>query len=147
MKLVRFSKLFDLRLIVCSLACLAGSFANAQISQGTFNLPRQTNWGGAVLAPGAYSYSLNHAGPGGIILVRAPRGAAKMAMAGEIRQSKQSARSHLLLVTQGGQTSIRELYLGDLAVTLLFGPAKVKYSVLAQTPVVKQYVLVADGRR
>ena len=70
-----------------------------------------------------------------------------MAMAGEIRQSKQSARSHLLLVTQGGQTSIRELYLGDLAVTLLFGPAKVKYSVLAQTPVVKQYVLVADGRR
>ena len=147
MKLVRFSKLFDLRLIVCSLACLAGSFASAQVSQGTFTLPRQTHWGGAVLAPGAYSYTLNHASPGGIILIRAPRGAAKMAMTGQTRQSKESARSHLLLVTQGGQTSIRELYVGDLAVTLLFGPPKVKYSVLAQTPIVKQYVLVADARR
>jgi hypothetical protein len=147
MKLVRFSKLFDLRLIVCSLACLAGSFANAQVSQGNFTLPMQTNWEGAVLTPGAYSYTLNHASPGGIILVRAPGGAATMAMTGKIRQSKPSARSHLLLVTQDGQTSIRELYLGDLAVTLLFGPAKVKHSVLAQTPVVKQYVLVADARR
>jgi hypothetical protein len=70
-----------------------------------------------------------------------------MAKTGEIRQSKKSARSHLLLVTEGGQTSIRELYLGNLAVTLLFGPPKAKYPVLAQTPDVTQRVLVADARR
>ena len=147
MKLVRFSKLFDLRLIVCSLACLAGSFANAQVSQGHFNLPRATRWGNAVLAPGPYSYTLDRATPGGMILVRAPGSAAMIPVTGEVRTSRESAASHLLLVTQGGQTSIRELYIGDLAVTLLFGPPKVKYSVVAQTPVVKQYVLVADARR
>lgn len=147
MKLIQFSKLFDLRVIVCSLACLAGSFANAQISHGTFNLPRETRWGLAVLPPGTYSYTLNNASPQGIITVRAPGSTALINVSAGTEQSPESAASHLLLVTEGGQTSIREFYLGDLGMTLRFQRPKAKYAILAQTPPQKQRVLVAEVRK
>jgi len=147
MKLVRFSKLFDLRLIVCSIACLAGTFANAQISQGSFNLPREARWGIAVLPPGPYSFTLDHAVPGGIVLVRARGSAVMVPVTGQVRPSKESADSHLLVVTEGGQTNIRELYLGGLGVTLGFHAPKPKYPIVAHTPTLKQTVLVAEARK
>jgi hypothetical protein len=147
MKLVRFSKLFDLRVIVCSLACLAGSFANAQVSHGTFTLPKETRWGMAVLAPGAYSYTLDHTSLGGMILIRTPGSTAMIPVTAAVHQSPESAASNLLLVTEGGQTSVREFYLGGLGLTFRFHSPKVKYSVVAQTPKLEQRVLVADVRR
>jgi hypothetical protein len=147
MKLIRFSKLFDLRVIVCSLACLAGSFANAQVSHGTFNLPRETRWGTAVFAPGAYSYTLNSASVQGIITVRAPGSTAMITVSAGLHQSPESAASHLLLVTEGGQTSVRELYLGGLGMTLRFQRPKAKYAILAQAPPLKQSVLIAEARK
>lgn len=146
MKLIRFSKLFDLRVIVCSLACLAGSFANAQVvSHGTFTLPRETRWGTAVFAPGTYSYSLNSPSPQQIITVRTSGSTAMILVTAGREESPQSAESHLLLVTEGGQTSIREFYLGGLGLTLHFPRPKAKYAILAQRPPLKQTVLVAEA--
>jgi hypothetical protein len=53
----------------------------------------------------------------------------------------------LLLVTEGGQTSIREFYLGDLGMTLRFQRPKAKYAILAQAPPRKEKVLVAEVRK
>lgn len=147
MKLIQFSKLFNLPVIVCSLGCLAGSFANAQVSHGTFNLPRETRWGTAVFAPGAYSYSLNSASPQGIITVRAPGSTALVSVSAGMQQVPESAKSHLLLVTQGGQTSVRELYIGSLGMTLRFQRPQAKYAILAQAPPLKETVLVAETRK
>ena len=145
MKLIQFSKLFDLRVIVCSLGCLAGSFANAQVSHGTFNLPRETRWGIAVFAPGAYSYTLNNASPNWIIKIHAPGSTAMIPVAAGIERTNESAASHLLLVTEGGQTSVREFFLGDLGMTLHFPGPRAKYAILAQAPPLKQTVLVAEA--
>ena len=148
MKLIQFSKLFDLRVIVCSLGCLAGSFASAQVSHGTFTLPRETRWGGAVLAPGAYSYTLDRASMPGTVKVRAPGSTAMILVNAGIVQSPESAASHLLLVTEGRQTSIREFYLSDLGLTLRFRAPKAKYAILAQgPPPLKEKVLVAEVRK
>ncbi len=62
-------------------------------------------------------------------------------------QSPTSAASHLLLMTEGGQTSVREFYLGDLGVTLRFHRPKAKYAILAQAPPLKETVLVAEARK
>ena len=146
MKLVRFSKLFNLRIIVCSLACLAGTFANAQVSHGTFNLPTETRWGIAVLPPGAYSYTLNSPSIRGIITVRSPGHTALITVTAGMSQCPDSTASYLRLVTQGGQTSIRELSLGGLGLSFGFAAPKVKYAILAQTPSLNQRLLVAEAR-
>jgi hypothetical protein len=145
MNLVRFSRLFDLCLIACSAACLAGNFGNAQVSQGTFNLPTETHWGRAVLAPGPYSFTLNRPSPDGIITVYGHGRSAFIPVSAGISTGGKSEASNLQLVTERGQTSIRSMYLGHLGLTLRYRTLRIKIPVLAQVPNSNQQVLIATA--
>jgi hypothetical protein len=134
-------------LIGCLAAGFAGNFANAQVSQGKFNLPVETHWGNVVLLPGPYSFTLDHASSSSMITVRAHGRAAMIPTTAGISTGKTAIPSNLLLVTREGETRVSGLYLGHLGLTLQYRVAKVKTPVIAQVPEVTQHVLISDAEK
>jgi len=106
-------------------ALLLGTNAfSAQISRGGFTLPFQTQWGGAVMPPGSYSYSLDQASVGLVVFVRGEGMSAQIPASGAVTTGEASKGSTLVLVTEGGMTSVRSMQFGHLGVTLHYKAPK-----------------------
>jgi len=90
------------RLLMIALSTLGftAAFANAQASQGKFKLPVEAHWGLAVLPPGDYTFTLDHATANGMIIVRGQGKAAIIPATAGISLSKITEQSELVLVNK-----------------------------------------------
>ena len=119
------------RLLMIALSTLGftAAFANAQASQGKFKLPVEAHWGLAVLPPGDYTFTLDHATANGMIIVRGQGKAAIIPATAGISLSKITEQSELVLVNRAG----RSMYLGHLGLTLQYRVPKDETRYVSQS--------------
>src|SRR5206468_8833924 len=95
-------KASKLLLAASSALLLSTNAFSAPVSRGEFNLPFQTEWGGALMPPGSYSYSLDQASVGLVLSVHGPRMSILIPASGAVTRGETFKGSSLLLVTEGG---------------------------------------------
>lgn len=123
------------RLLMIALSTLGftAAFANAQASQGKFRLPVEAHWGLAVLPPGDYTFTLDHATANGMIIVRGQGKAAIIPATAGISLSKITEQSELVLVNRAGHSTVRSMYLGHLGLTLQYHVPKDETRYVSQS--------------
>ncbi|HEV2424944.1 MAG TPA: hypothetical protein VGZ29_08965 [Terriglobia bacterium] len=103
-------------------SCLGAGMARAQEMQGKFTLPFDARWGQATLPAGDYSFTVDQS-----------KSAARLVLSGENTRAiiraqgydpKSSDSSSLVLATDRGISTVRELKLADLGVVLYFTPSR-----------------------
>ncbi|MFL6448188.1 MAG: hypothetical protein ACJ746_10940 [Bryobacteraceae bacterium] len=145
MKLVNFSKVSTLLLLACSAVGFGSNVLSAQISRGNFTLPVETHWGSVVMAPGAYSYTLDRASSGFVISVSPEGKLSKITIptTGGVSTAEPSERSTLLLVTKGGETTVRSMHFGHAGVTLHYRSSNASAHLVAKG--LERYVTTSAG--
>ena len=101
-------------IVLAGAALITAPLANANASyRGTFHLPVQTYWGGAVLAPGDYTVSIESAAERSSVLrVEGANGAATI-LTGSVEARDISSSGRLVLANVNGVYAIRELDAGS----------------------------------
>lgn len=106
---------------VCAVLLLSKPGAATTI-RGTFKLPVTARWGGMVLAPGEYVFTLDTESAGHIVTVRAKySGAGGIILSRGLDVVPTRSESSIRLGHSEGITYVRALYLGDLGIALQFG--------------------------
>ena len=115
--------------------CFGASLANAQEVQGKFNLPFETHWGNAVLAPGDYSFRLNFSGgsPDYTVLTREQDQTETIVMA-STRSHRSSGKSGLIVERHGNRGTVRSLCLAEEGLVIHYPAAKAQPQLAAQGP-------------
>ena len=95
-------------------ALVTAPLAKANASyRGTFHLPFETYWGGAVLAPGDYTVSIESAAErSGVLHVEGANGSATI-LTGPVEARDISSKGRLILTNVNGVYAIRELDAGS----------------------------------
>ena len=109
--------------------CLtAGSLGAADLI-GSFTLPSQTYWGSAILPPGSYTFTLGHATPQGLILIRHGTKGVALIMTQSMSSTKLSEASSMQIVG----SRVRSLHLGPIGLTYNYPiPKKQEVEMLAR---------------
>jgi len=84
--------------------------ASAQIAHGSFSLPFEAHWGGAVLPPGRYTLTVNSLGVDAVAYVHGNNQSMALHAWG-FSDFGLSGKSALTLVRRGGSYWVRTLYL------------------------------------
>src|SRR5437588_6552458 len=137
MKLIRSSLLLLLKLLVLAIGVLGLSATNAHAqaaANGTFALTHGTRWGGVLLPPCQYAFSLQSPGlPSQIVLRRAGSSQLAIVMPQTVTSDKLTRNSRLVLHShEGGESFVSALYLGDLGLALYYAPPRMQVAA-AQT--------------
>jgi hypothetical protein len=108
--------------------CMAGTFsamANAETAHGKFKLTTETRWGGLLLLPGEYEFTLNTEPAGSTVTVRSEdSGWSGMVLPEGISDPVSESGSSLQLGESAHGAYVQSLALGDLGLTLKFGAPK-----------------------
>jgi hypothetical protein len=113
------------------LALLAGAltFGASQVKaesyKGTFNLPVETYWGGAVLAPGEYTVVIEQGAATPVIRVREDNRQVASVLAGPFVNEDQSERGRLTLVQINGAYVVKTFDAGLIGKSFTFATPKV----------------------
>jgi ribosomal protein L30/L7E len=129
---LRLVKLLALALLT---ACFGASLANAQAFQGTFHLPFEVRWRGAVLPPGDYSFTLNSGdtSPVNCVLVARKGQPATFIMPLTLDHSS-SGESALIVVGHGERRTVRALRLAQADLVIYYPVSKADRQMVAQVP-------------
>jgi hypothetical protein len=125
MKSIRSFSLF--KVLVLAMAVMGASAipAYAQTATGTFSLAHRVRWGGAVLPPGTYSFSLDSQVAPARITVRQVGGSvAAMLLPQSISDDNSIGTSSLVLHQEGGESVVSMLRLKNIGVALQFASPK-----------------------
>lgn len=113
------------------------SLVQAQNVKGSFNLPMEVHWGRAILAPGAYTFSMSSQSaslPAILQLQREGRFVGNVLTMSQ--DPAKSGESSLLLTQAGGIYAVRELRVGNVGV-FTYAIPKQKIIRVAQDNTVK----------
>jgi hypothetical protein len=92
--------------------CFTANLAKASDAyKGTFTLPFEARWGGLVLPPGDYSFTLSDAMPSRVIAVQRDRQTLGLILVNAITDSAPSGKSELVAVPSGGSYRVSTLRL------------------------------------
>jgi len=116
MKTNRISIVVRLAVMVLLALGLSAGRASAQDVKGTFTLPFEAHWGIATLAPGTYSFTLDNAGAGGMILLRCRRTGVAL-IANQRIEDERSGISRLVVNGNAADRSITELHVPGMVLT------------------------------
>jgi len=141
MKSIRSSMLFKVFMLAIGVMGSSAwvSSAYAQSASGKFTLTHETRWGGVVLPPGDYTFSLQSLSLPAPIMFRKPGSVLPRTVSTE----KLADDSRLVLGhDESGASFVSALNLGDIGVSLHYAPPK------AQMPASKTVKLgpIADSR-
>ena len=125
MNLFRLPRIATLVLTALTALIPGAHLSATQLSRGEFTLPLETHWASAVMAPGSYSYTLDRASSGFVLLIRGQGKLVMIPAVGTISLDAPFKGSTMLLVTEGQQTSVRSMQFGHLGLTLRYGSTKV----------------------
>ncbi|MGH9405358.1 MAG: hypothetical protein ACRD3D_05910 [Terriglobia bacterium] len=131
MKSIRSFTLVRLATLALLAACFNAGLASAQEAMaGTFTLPFEARWGSAILPAGNYSFTLDHAGSGGILQVsRGTKGVALIQS--QSYSTESSGRSELTVVRNSAGTTVRDLSLPAIGEVLHYAPHNPRRSAAA----------------
>jgi hypothetical protein len=127
MKSIRSASLFKVWILLVAGLGVPIGFAHAQaVASGTFTLTRKTHWGGAVLPPGDYAFSLaSPSWPSQLVVRKAAGPHVAILMPRLITQEKVTRTSSLTLQHEAdGEAFVTALYLGDLGLALHYPSPK-----------------------
>jgi hypothetical protein len=127
MKSIRIASLFKVWILLAAgLGVSAGSAQAQAAASGTFTLTRETHWGGAVLPPGDYAFSLASPNwPSQLVVRKASGPHVAIVMPQRITQERVTPASNLTLHReQDGEAFVTTLYLGDLGLALHYPSPK-----------------------
>ena len=115
-------KYFVVRAFVFAL-CAAAMFSavgNAETVSGKFKLARETRWGGIVLAPGEYEFTLDCDASRIVRVHSTDSGWSAMVLATALSDAMAKHGSSLETAQSGGAPYVKTLYMGDLGFALNF---------------------------
>jgi len=121
MKTIRRFTLSSLVLALLA-SCLGAGMARAQEMKGKFTLPFDARWGQATLPAGEYSFTVDQSQASARVVLSGYRTAAIIHAQGYNPKSADS--SALVLVSDRGMNTVRELKLAELGVVLYFTPSR-----------------------
>jgi hypothetical protein len=130
MKSIRNLSLF--KVLVLTLAAMGASAipAHAQSATGKFSLVHKVLWGGAVLPPGDYAFSLNTQDSPARVTVRQADGSAiAMLLPQSISEDNLLGASSLVLHEEGGESVVSTLRLKNIGMALQFASPKLAMPV------------------
>jgi hypothetical protein len=130
MKSIRSLSLF--KVLVLTLAAMGASPipAHAQSAAGTFSLVHKARWGGAVLPPGDYAFSLNTQDSPARVTVRQADGSViAMLLPQSISDDNLVGASSLVLHEEGGESVVSTLRLKNIGMALQFASPKLAMPV------------------
>jgi hypothetical protein len=115
--------------------------------QGSFTLPSDVRWQGAMLPAGDYTFTMQSAGIPAKIIVRGPNHSVAFVLTAATSKRVTGQGSCLLIERRGGSGFVRELYLADSGLHLRYAVPKIPKNEqqLAQGPVTTEQVLVATN--
>jgi hypothetical protein len=123
--LTNFKFVNQIALVALALCFFAGLGKAQNAYQGTFTLPFEAHWGGAVLPAGDYTISMRSATEPYLLFVRGEDKTA-IIMAYGTSTKAVSEGSHLTVVNTGGNQAITELAAGQLGLTFSYATPKMK---------------------
>jgi len=128
--------------------CASAKPVSAQNAwQGSFTLPNEVHWQGAVLPAGEYTFSMESAASPNKMVVRGKDAAAIIVTIATSTGSK-SQPSQLTIERRGDAYFVSEMYSADLGVQFRYSiPAPSKDELLAQNRASTEHVLIAELRK
>jgi hypothetical protein len=123
--------------------CASAAPASAQLAcKGNFTLSHEVRWQGATLPAGDYTFEMQSVATPSLITIKGPDGARYITAL--VADQKVSDRSMLIVENRGSRSTVSELRLSPLGITLRYAVPKAPKNVeLAQGPVTKEQILVA----
>jgi hypothetical protein len=113
--------------------CALPALAHGQSFKGKFTLATETHWGSAVLAPGAYDFSLDSTVAPNKVVIREASGNVKAILISMWSSETSPVKTNTLeLETHAGAVFVSALYLNDIGTELHFTVPKVKEDVIAR---------------
>jgi hypothetical protein len=109
--------------LLAGAAAIGASQAKAETYKGTFNLPVETYWGGAVLSPGEYTVTIEHGVVVPIIHLRDDDRQVASVLP-TATNAKPSVRSRLLLEKINGSYVVKEFDAGIIGKSFHFNTPK-----------------------
>ena len=129
MKSIRSFTLSSLVLALLA-SCLGAASAKAQEFNGKFTLPFEARWGVATLPAGSYSFTVDQTMSGGSLVVVGEK--VRAIIRGQGHNPKMGESSALILRSEKGVYTVRELRMADIGVVLYYGPQHHKRLTAAQ---------------
>ena len=128
MKSIRRFSLSQVLLLATVAVCASAIPANAQTTTGTFSLAHKVRWAGAVLPPGAYTFSLSSYDLPARVTVRQIDGpVVAMLLPQSVSEDDNVGPSSLLLRQEGGESFVSTMRLKNVGMALEFAsPSLVK---------------------
>jgi hypothetical protein len=115
--------------------------------QGSFILPTEVHWQGAVLPAGEYTFAMDSAAKSGKIVVQG-KNASALIPTGAISTDANHQPSQLILERRGDSYFVREIYSAGLATHFRYTvPAAPKSELLAQERASTERLLIAELRK
>ncbi len=119
----QWNRAFGLVLLAGTLT-LGASQIKAEMYKGTFNLPVEANWGGAVLSPGEYTVDIERGAATPIVNVRDGNRKIASIFTGPYVAEGQSTRGKLTLVQINGTYVVKTFDAGLIGKTFMFATPK-----------------------
>jgi hypothetical protein len=113
------NRAFGLVLLAGALT-LGASQVKAEVYKGTFNLPVETYWGGAVLSPGEYTVVVDQSPAGPIVHVRRGNRQVALLITGAYAPEKESSLGRLALVQINGVYVVKTFEAGLIGKSFTF---------------------------
>jgi hypothetical protein len=126
MKSIRSSMLFKVVILAIGTLGVSVGSAQAQSANGKFTLTHEAHWGGAVLSPGVYSFSLRSPNlPAPIMVGKSGSAQIAIVLPEMVSTEKPTDGSRLVLTrNDAGESFVSALYLGDLGLSLHYATPK-----------------------
>jgi hypothetical protein len=139
-------RIFAAAAIAAIAICASATPAAAQNAfQGSFTLPSDVRWQGAMLPAGDYTFTMKSAAVPAQIIVKGSNGNAAFVVTVATNTRVTGQGSCLVIEDRGGNGFVSELYLADIGLHLRYGVPKIPKSErqLAEGPGYTEPVLVA----
>ncbi len=126
---MRLNRKLNLLLSMAGLFLTTGLLGAAEVA-GSFTLPAETQWGLAVLPPGNYTFTLDHAILNGRMLLRRGNDGVALLMAQGVEETSTSGGSSLQIVG----SKVRSLHLAPAGLTYFYGHSRGETRKLISEP-------------
>jgi hypothetical protein len=136
------------RMFVIAAFASAAVFASAipasaqDACQGSFTLTHEVHWQNATLPAGDYTFQMKSVASPSRILLKGPNG--YQFISALVADQKANEQSMLVIENRGNRSTVSELRLSSIGLTLRYAVPKAPKDVeLAQGPVTREQILVA----